>query len=201
LKESKFQPFTKTLSKNLPKLFFIFKKTSKDDQVKKLNDYKSYIEFELKLVKDMENRTVPASSKNKAKSQKIDDENTSVNQLENEELRSHRLRLKCLFERAISDNSNCLDESLWLKYIYYLVSFVLFSLIKMFYFKLKSFIKIKKNEEESILPNIVDNRDFHLKVAKRSTRNCPWSSKLWINYALILEKANSTTEIIKSITI
>jgi hypothetical protein len=91
-----------------------------------LNDYKSYIEFELKLVKDMENRTVPASSKNKAKSQKIDDENTSVNQLENEELRSHRLRLKCLFERAISDNSNCLDESLWLKYIYYLVSFVLF---------------------------------------------------------------------------
>lgn len=98
-----------------------FKKTSKDDHVKKLNDYKAYIEFELKLVKEIENRTLPASIKNKPKSNKIDDEN-STNEFENEELKCHKLRMKCLFERAISDNSNCLDESLWLKYIYYLVS-------------------------------------------------------------------------------
>lgn len=65
------------------------------------------------------------------------------------------------------------------------------------YLNIKLFLK--KNEEDSIQPNNVDTRDFHLKVAKRSIRNCPWSSKLWINYALMLEKTNSTTEIIKSI--
>ena len=37
------------------------------------------------------------------------------------ELNYLRKRLKCLFERAIADNSNCLDASLWLDYIYYLV--------------------------------------------------------------------------------
>ena len=58
-----------------------FKKTSKDDHVKKLNDYKAYIEFELKLVKEIENRTLPASIKNKPKSNKIDDEN-STNEFE-----------------------------------------------------------------------------------------------------------------------
>ena len=34
-----------------------------------------------------------------------------------------------------------------------------------------------------------DLNEFSLNVAKRSIRNCPWSSKLWINYTFCLEKS------------
>jgi hypothetical protein len=40
-----------------------------------------------------------------------------------------------------------------------------------------------------------------LKVSQRSVRNCPWSAKLWINYALNLEKSlflNSSTNSARS---
>lgn len=36
-------------------------------------------------------------------------------------------------------------------------------------------------------------------MAKRAVRNCTWSAKLWINYALILERINSNVEIVKQI--
>ena len=79
------------------------------------------MEFELKLVKDIEtSKALLLSSKTKAKFNQIDDE-APIN-TEFDEIRGHKIRLKCLFERAIAENSNCLDESLWLKYIYYLVS-------------------------------------------------------------------------------
>ncbi len=38
-----------------------------------------------------------------------------------------------------------------------------------------------------------------MQVFKRSVRNVPWSSKLWINYLLELEKKNSTEELLKGI--
>lgn len=71
------------------------------DAAKKLEIYKRYIDFELKLIRDMEKnkRADPAP------------------------LDHDRLRLKCLFERAIADETNCLDVDLWIKYITYLVSF------------------------------------------------------------------------------
>ncbi len=51
-----------------------------------------------------------------------------------------------------------------------------------------------------------ETNDFYLKVSQRSIRNCPWSSKLWINYALNLEKSlflkkaeSNGTEMIKTV--
>ncbi len=32
-------------------------------------------------------------------------------------------------------------------------------------------------------------------MAKRSIRNCYWSSKLWINYVILLERTNSTDQV------
>lgn len=40
---------------------------------------------------------------------------------------------------------------------------------------------------------------YNISVAKRSIRNCPWSSKLWINYTFLLERTNSSTESIKAV--
>lgn len=33
------------------------------------------------------------------------------------------------------------------------------------------------------------SNEYYLKVSQRSIRNCPWSAKLWINYAFNLEKS------------
>lgn len=128
------------------------------DPIKKLAEYNNYLDFELKLVKDLE-----SSSKN---SKLISNKN---NQLD-----YHRLRLKCLFERAIADDSNCLDVNLWLKYINYL------------------------NEEEA-RESSEQNKIFNKNVFKRSIRNCYWSSNLWINYALNAEKSASDSDLVKNI--
>ena len=40
-------------------------------------------------------------------------------------------------------------------------------------------------------------KQFYVDVAKRSIRNCYWSSKLWINFAIILEKFQYPSEKIK----
>ena len=101
-------------------MYIIFKqKTANADDQQKLKIYKNYLEFELKLAKGIEKITTPNNKLNERKNQICDDPKVKV---ELEEVNFQRIQLKCLFERAISDNSNCLDESLWLKYIYYLVS-------------------------------------------------------------------------------
>jgi hypothetical protein len=71
-----------------------------------LLEYKKYLDYVLKKIK--------ISKKNNKSKQ-----NSELS--ETEEIMEH-LEIKCLFERAISDNQNCLDLSLWLKYIYYLVN-------------------------------------------------------------------------------
>ena len=102
--------------------YFLHQKSAKDDPVRKLSDYKNYLEFELKLLKDLENSKSNLAGKHVNHKNKTNDITDEVNiKCENIELKPQRLRLKCLFERAIADNSNCLDESLWLKYIFYLV--------------------------------------------------------------------------------
>lgn len=86
-------------------------KNASGDSAKRLTEYNVYLDFELKLVSDLE--------KNKIK------QNNKANETLADELRNdliyHRKRLKCLFERAIADDSNCLDVNLWLKNINYLV--------------------------------------------------------------------------------
>lgn len=144
------------------------------DEVKKLAEYKSYLEFEIKNYKHKNPLAGVKNMKQNGKHKK--DENEEANP---EELEQHSLRIKCLFERAIANNSNCLDAALWLKYIYFL------------------------NEEE-IFDNSNESTNFYLKVSERSVRNCPWSSKLWINYAFNLEKAAylnniDSTDIIKGV--
>lgn len=78
-----------------------------EDPAKRLEAYNKYLDYELKLVRDLFEQM-----KGKASSEKSD----------MEEFDYQRRRLKCLFERAIADNSNCLDTDLWLKYTLYLVS-------------------------------------------------------------------------------
>jgi hypothetical protein len=40
--------------------------------------------------------------------------------------------------------------------------------------------------------------EFNLNVLKRAVRNCPWSSQLWVNYVLELEKVNKPEATIKA---
>lgn len=42
-------------------------------------------------------------------------------------------------------------------------------------------------EEDS--HDAVEKKEFILSTFKRAVRNCPWSAKLWINYALESEKS------------
>jgi hypothetical protein len=149
---------------------FLFKKTA-ENPVKKLEAYKLYLEFELKSLRDLEKNK--QNSKNKPKNDKAEaNSNGNLHIYEYDELQHHRTRVKVLFERILADDSNCLDTSIWIRYIFYL------------------------NEEESNDPSSFD-KEFYLKVLKRSIRNCPWSSKLWISYALMLEKTHESAETVK----
>ena len=56
-----------------------------------------------------------------------------------------------------------------------------------------------KNEEEGFVETNQTQREFNLSVAKRSVRNCPWSSQLWINYALLLKRTNSPVDSVKAL--
>ena len=75
----------------------------------------------MKLVSDLEKAKIKQN--NKLNSSSTDDDTTA-------QLDFQRKRLKCLFERAISHDSNCLDVSLWLKYIHYLVKITMKRTIK-----------------------------------------------------------------------
>lgn len=132
-------------------------KNLQSDEAKKLIEYKNYLDFELKYLRHK--NPLANTHNNKSKQGK----NIESNDANEGELNYYRLRIQCLFERAISDNSNCLDASLWLKYIYFM------------------------NEEENYV-NTSEWNDLYLKVSERSVRNCPWSAKLWINCAFNLEK-------------
>lgn len=90
------------------------------DEAKKLAEYKSYLEFEIKNLKHKNPLASGKSLKQNGKNRKEECEEISPEVLDH-----HRLRVKCLFERAIADSSNCLDAALWLKYIYFLVRFLL----------------------------------------------------------------------------
>ncbi|CAF0720727.1 unnamed protein product [Brachionus calyciflorus] len=138
------------------------------DATKKIEAYFSYLDFEIKQIKEMEKRLLN-NQKNIKTVNSINGKNSEMEILE-----KSRVRVKCLFERAIADDSNCLNVNLWLKYIYYLI------------------------EEES--KQFSDGKDeYNLNVFKRSIRNCPWSAKLWTTYALEIEKFNSPTEQIKNV--
>ena len=101
------------------RLLLYLKLTANDDAVKKLEAYNKYLDFELKLIRGLFEKLKTNRSSNKESEQKL------------AEFNYHRQRLRCLFERAIADNSNCLDTSLWLKYILYLVRiFFIFFLLK-----------------------------------------------------------------------
>lgn len=82
------------------------------NETKKLEEYKSYLDLELKNLRFKSGVGQKKGYNNKQSEQKLDED----------ELQYCRRRIKCLFERAIADNQNCLDVSLWLKYIYFLVS-------------------------------------------------------------------------------
>ncbi len=81
-------------------------------EVKKLEEYKNYLDYELKYLR-MKSPSINLGSG--GQKQKREQETST------EELEECRMRVKCLFERALADNQNCLDASLWLKYIYFLV--------------------------------------------------------------------------------
>jgi squamous cell carcinoma antigen recognized by T-cells 3 len=143
----------------------------------KLKEYLSYIDFELKLVKEIESNIELASPRAKKKTNKTEQQQQQQpNELESE-LEYHQTRLKCLFERAIGDNSNCLNVSLWLQYTNYL----------------------NEEETEATMGSNDTKQLFNLSVYKRAIRNCPWSSKLWINYTLLMERRQSSTQTIKQI--
>lgn len=72
-----------------------------NDLSAKLDAYLKYLDFEIKQTRDMENAKVVNSDK----------------------LSKQRLRVKCLFERAIADQTLCLSGQLWLKYIEFCVTF------------------------------------------------------------------------------
>ena len=128
----------------------------------------------MKLVRELEKNK--QNNKNKSKQDKAEaNSNGHMNIYEYDELNHQRTRLKILFERVIAEDSNCLDASMWIKYIFYL------------------------NEEEANDPHAFD-KEFYLNVLKRSIRNCPWSSKLWISYALMLEKTHESGETVKGNT-
>lgn len=130
------------------------------DEGKKLTEYKNYLDFEMKFLRSKDPASMTHSKSNRQQNGKQQEDDQEVT---DEELSYYRLRIKCLFERAIADNTNCLDASLWLKYIYFL------------------------NEEDASASSPKTNK-FYLKVSQRSVRNCPWSAKLWINYTFNLEK-------------
>jgi len=137
---------------------------------KKLEEYNKYIEFELRKLREIE--TGSSSKQNKKNERKSGDEQQ---QQQHNELSYSKDRLKCLFERALADGTNCLDVSLWSKYIQYL------------------------NEEELAFVADEASQQFNLKVFRRSLRNCPWSAKLWINQAIALEKQAKPSESIKTV--
>ena len=68
----------------------------------KIQAYLKYLDFEIKQVKDLENAKV----------------------VNNDKLNKQRLRVKCLFERAIGDQTLCLSSQLWTKYINFCVHFL-----------------------------------------------------------------------------
>lgn len=86
------------------------------DPVKKLEAYYNYLEYEMKLIRDLENKLF--NNKNLKTINSINDKNTDL-----EVFKKSQARLKCLFERVIADDSNCLNVDVWLKYTLYLVSF------------------------------------------------------------------------------
>ena len=95
-------------------------KETATDEAKKLVEYKNYLDSELKALRQKGPVNVKgASAKQSGKGQFENDQD-----VDQDELNYRRRRIKCLFERAIADNSNCLDDSLWLKYIYFLVRFI-----------------------------------------------------------------------------
>lgn len=101
---------------NINDFFRLFKSKKKNpefDSAKKLNEYKSYLDFELKKITDLEKQKIKQN--NKSNNETLAEEASTA-------LTHQRERLKCLFERSLSDDSNCLDVALWLKYIHYLVS-------------------------------------------------------------------------------
>lgn len=91
-------------------------KTQVADEPKKLAEFKNYLDYELKGLRHKSGLSVKQSN---GKGNNHFDNDQDVDQ---EEMSYLRLRIKCLFERALADNSNCLDDSLWLKYIYFLVN-------------------------------------------------------------------------------
>lgn len=85
-----------------------------NDANKKLEKYISYIDFEIKQVKEMHLKLFANKSIKMVHS--VNDREKDI-----ELLKTSQNRTKCLFERAIADNSNCLSVDLWLKYSFYLV--------------------------------------------------------------------------------
>lgn len=84
------------------------------DANKKLEAYNSYLDFEIKQIKEMQIKLFGNKSVKIVNS--VHDREKDV-----ELLKKSQNRTKCLFERAIADESNCLSVDLWLKYSFFLV--------------------------------------------------------------------------------
>lgn len=102
-----------------------------NDPNKKLEKYYSYIDFEIKQVKDIQFKLF--GNKNVKMVHSANDREKDI-----ELLKASQNRTKCLFERAIADDSNCLNVDLWLKYSFYLVKYsqIFFNKFAIFIFKI-----------------------------------------------------------------
>jgi len=90
------------------------------NEAKKLEEYKNYLDYELKCLR-MKSPSMNAGNSGAGQKQKQARGAVGEQEASPAELEECRMRVKCLFERALADNQNCLDASLWLKYVYFLV--------------------------------------------------------------------------------